>query len=1267
MQRMKSRNSPVVKILAPLLAVLLSMTSAAHARVLAPPAVPQITEAINPAQSSAMQTGVRPEVVAINGTTIVDNGRVDDDLALDHMLLLLHRPDAQEQALDEFMDEQVTYGSPNYHNWLTVEEVAEFGPAQSDIHTLTDWLQTQGFAVNDVSGDQMTIDFSGTAGQVRQAFHTEIHDLSVNGQAHIANMSMAEIPSALAPAVVGIASLNDFRPMSFRRPVPNYTISDSFQAVVPADLATIYSLNPLFNGSPVIKGSGQTIVLLEEGDVYSVSDITTFRTTFGLPAFGSPGGPTFTQTHPGGCTDPGDINGVDGEVELDIEWAGAAAPGASLVMASCADTTSPGVLLAMQHLNSANDSARSWSLSYGFCEAGDGASLNASFSSAYQTAAARGVSVFVSSGDQGAGGCDGDTDAVIFGISVNGWASTAYNVAVGGTDFGDSFAGTNGSYWASANSPTYGSAFSYINEIPWNDSCASQLIAEAGAYYAGLWNFSTTYGSTGFCNNAQYGEKYFLTNAAGSGGPSNCYTGSPASGSGNGGSCHGNAKPSWQSGVVGIPADGVRDLPDVSLFAANGVWGHAYIYCYSNLGANLGGAACTGAPSGWSAAGGTSFASPIMAGIQALVNQKTGSSQGNPNPSYYQLAAAEYGASGSTTCNSTLGNGVASNCVFYDVTQGDIDVNCKFNGTKNNNCYKPSGTNGVLSTSNSSYQPAYKTTTGWDFATGIGTVNAANLANSWPGMPTKLVFTMEPNASYASGATITVKVSVEDSLGNVVTANTSAVTMSLSGGTGGATLGGTKTVNAVAGVATFSNLTVDKAGSGYALNATDGALTGAASSTFNITAGTASTLVFTTQPPVSAQSGTAFGATVTVEDAAGNTVTGSSASVTLTLTGGAGNGVLSGTTTINAASGVAAFSGLSVDKASTAYLLHATVTGLTPVASNNFNITPGNATKLVFTTQPPASSQSGSPFGVTITVEDAAGNTVTGSSTSIALTLSGGTLGATLSGTTTMTATAGVAVFSGLSVDKPGTGYQLNAASSGLTGAASSVFAINAGAPAQLVFVQAPQDGTANITLPAIEVAVEDAVGYIVTNDANSATIAVTSGPGSFDPSSTVSVPFVNGVATFSNLILNTAGAYTITITDTGDSGLNITSSTFNVAVGQANKLIFTTQPANVSSGSTLATIAVTELDSGNNVIADNTTSVDFTVAACGGSVDLGSAPMVSGVATLTTSQRLYTAADGLSVTATDTGATLTQNSALFSVTSNPDQVYSDGFDGCRL
>ena len=307
-----------------------------------------------------------------------------------------------------------------------------------------------------------------------------------------------------------------------------------------------------------------------------------------------------------------------------------------------------------------------------------------------------------------------------------GFASTPYNVAVGGTDFGDSYAGTTNQYWSNTNSPSYGSALSYVPEIPWNDSCGSTLIAS----YLG---FSTSAGPTGFCNSST-GTSSFLTTAAGSGGPSGCATGNPLFRGVVSGDCLGYPKPAWQAGMPGNPSDGVRDIPDVSLFAANGVWGHYLVFCFTDI-AN-GGSPCSGDPSTWSGAGGTSFSAPIMAGIQALVNQSTGSSWGNPNHVYYGLAQAVYNFTNGCLVNYI---GTFTLCPFIDVTQGDIDVNCSGSAS----CYGSSTsgrrntTYGVLSTSASSLRPAFGTSIGWDFATGIGSVNAYNLVNLWYLVPPK--------------------------------------------------------------------------------------------------------------------------------------------------------------------------------------------------------------------------------------------------------------------------------------------------------------------------------------------------------------------------------------------------------------------------------------------------------------------------------------------------------------------------------------------------
>ena len=672
-----------------------------------------ITQRIDERNRVTLQGSTRHEV-----DSDTDRGDVDDALPMQHMLLQLRRSPDQERKLQQFIDDIHKEGSPNFHRWIGAQEFGQrFGLATQDLDTITGWLESHGFQINVVYSSGMVIDFSGTARQVRLAFNTPIHHFNFRGEQHIGNVNDPQIPAALAPAIVGVVSLNDVKPVALHKMHKfrgKYTFDSSgpTYAMVPSDLATIYNLNPLFRAG--YAGQGQTIVLIEDTNVYSAADWTKFRSTFGLSGYSSA---SFTTVHPApssgpnNCSNPGVIPPNDAEAILDAEWASASAPGATLKMASCADTTTTfGGLIAIENLiNSSSQPPAIMSISYGQCETQNGASANAAYYTAYQQAVAEGVSVFVAAGDSGAAGCDNSASQAINGIGANAFASTPYNVAVGGTDFSDTYSGTNNLYWNTTNNSTFGSALSYIPEIPWNNSCAGQLISNYEGY-------TTPYGPSGFCS-SDVGA-FLQTTVAGGGSPSGCATGNPSIASVVSGSCAGWPKPSWQS-ILGNPNDGVRDTPDVSLFAADGLWGHYYVFCWSDT-AN-GGATCTGAPSGWSGAGGTSFASPIMAGVQALINQKAGSRQGNPNPVYYGLAATEYWSNG-TSCNSNNGSGIGSACIFNDITQGDMDVNCT-----GPNCYQ-----GVLSTSNQAYNPAYSTGIGWDFATGIGSINAANLVNSWP-------------------------------------------------------------------------------------------------------------------------------------------------------------------------------------------------------------------------------------------------------------------------------------------------------------------------------------------------------------------------------------------------------------------------------------------------------------------------------------------------------------------------------------------------------
>jgi subtilase family serine protease len=680
-----------------------------------------ITKKIDETRLTRLVGNVRPEANSRN-----DRGAVGDSMQLQHLQLLLQRPAESEAALDAFMERQQTPGSPDYHNYLTAEQLgAKYGPSSADIATVRGWLEMHGFQVNGISSSGMRIDFSGTAGQIIESFGTEIHQLEVNGAKHFANMQDPAIPEALSSVVAGIAQLNDFKPRPLRTPivpmtakgvrtpVSNFTFNTpngDFQAVVPADLATIYDYNPLFRSGNA--GQGQTVVLLERTDLFSNADYTTFRKTFGLSAYKNS---KFSVVHPGGCTDPGVIVGDDGEATVDVEWAAASAPAANIELASCQDTSTDfGPFIALEALLEQRNRPAIVSLSYGGPESEQGAAGNLQVYQLYQQAAAEGVSVFVSAGDSGAASDSQNQELADNGINVSGLASTPFNLAAGGTDYADTFLGTTANFWNTTNTAVFGSAKSYIPEIPWNDSCASQLITlELG--------FTVPYGAGGSCNDPKRGEE-FLGTAAGSGGPSACALGTPTNPPQTSGTCRGYKKPSWQKGVFGNPNDGVRDLPDVSMFAANGVWNHYYVLCYSDTAG--GGAPCTGSPANWAGAGGTSFVAPILAGVQALVNQRWGGFQGNPNYAYYALANGEYGRRGSASCNST--NGTGRSCSFHDVTLGDMDVNCRGKV----NCFLPSGTNGVLSVSSKKDQPAYAAAPGWDFATGLGTLDVSQIVRS---------------------------------------------------------------------------------------------------------------------------------------------------------------------------------------------------------------------------------------------------------------------------------------------------------------------------------------------------------------------------------------------------------------------------------------------------------------------------------------------------------------------------------------------------------
>ena len=641
-----------------------------------------------------------------------DRGAVTASLPLEHMTLQLKRSPEQEAALDRLIDALHDPASPHYHHWLDANQVGEqFGPADTDIAAAKHWLASSGFRVNFVRADQMAIDFSGTAGQLRAAFHTELHHFDVDGERHVAAVRDPSIPRALEPVVMGVVALNDFRPhpsSAVGSPSSSACKPGSCEPVGPRELATIYDFKPLFKAG--ILGRGQRIAVVNSSNPANLSDWTTFRETYGLSVYR---GGTVALIHPKSasgfqnCLNPG-VGAAKIEAIGDAEWATAAAPAAQILIATCSDTVSQDALLtAIENLEEQPATTRPQviSLSYGQCEVQMGPTLNAAFSSAYETAVAEGISVFVSSGDNLVAGCDRNGGGgTFYGMNVNGLASTPYDVAVGATDFGDSYHNQVDAYWSGGSALRFPSAKSYIREIAWNSSCGSALIAQALKYPDG----------DSFCNNPAAVTLGFNMLTGTSGGNSGCATGFAISTNIVSGSCAGYKAPTWQRAVPGLPANGLRRIPDLAIFGAGYGWNHSVIMCVASEGGCV------------AKFGGTSISTPIMAGVQALVNQKMKAvhGEGNPNVAFYALARAEYKpAATRAACNSSNGANINASCVFHDITEGDLGTFCFLDESPD--C---GGGSFIIY---GITQPIYRATPGWDYATGLGSVDATNLVNAW--------------------------------------------------------------------------------------------------------------------------------------------------------------------------------------------------------------------------------------------------------------------------------------------------------------------------------------------------------------------------------------------------------------------------------------------------------------------------------------------------------------------------------------------------------
>ena len=784
----------------------LSLSSASQA-------APRIVEHIDENRLVTLKGNLRPEARAEN-----DRGRVSPDLQMGDLNLVLRRSLEQQAAFEAFLASQQDHSSPNFHHWLTPDQIGQqFGPAQADLDTITQWLQNHNLAVTYISKDHLSIRFGGTASQVESTFHTEIHNLQVKVRSpnqanpdqienHIANMTNPKIPDALSPVVVGVAALHNFfprplhkigsqirlnsstgkweripqpastipvkQPIPSGKPVKTITLPQfgtgggtpaDIEDISPYDFATIYNVLPLWNASTPIDGTGQTIAIAGTSNI-NPADITTFRSAFGLPAKAAK--VIITNSDPGDC--PSGANSCINDLyenTLDVEWSGAIAKNAQIILVTSAavTTTTDNLLLSEQYIVD-HVTAPIMNVSYGECELGIG-SENTLYNTLWSTAQGSGIAVFVASGDQGSASCDAGQDTSTpygaqYGLSVSGLASTPYDTAVGGTDL--NWDADQAKYWATSNNATNkSSALGYIPETTWNDTCSNSVFV---ANVNNQLNMNLT--AAEVCDDIGNGQITssggsllgLIDIVGGSGGKSSCIDGDGSTLA----SCtKGYPKPSWQTGVTGIPADGVRDIPDVSFFASNGFYGSAYVVCVSVAGTCS--YTATTEPSG-EEVGGTSVASPIMAAVMALINQKAAYPQGNPNVELYKLAAKESYSGCSTEAVPLTG----SACVFNDVDTDTIAMPCDVGSLDCN------GTDiyGVLS--------GYDSTVGFDLGTGLGSMNVANLVNAYPvAAPITISFTP---TSLTFGSTVvgtsaaTQAITVNNSTASAVTINGITIT-----------------------------------------------------------------------------------------------------------------------------------------------------------------------------------------------------------------------------------------------------------------------------------------------------------------------------------------------------------------------------------------------------------------------------------------------------------------------------------------------------------
>lgn len=647
------------------------------------------------------------------------------------------------------------------------------------------------------------------------------------------------------------------------------------------------------------------------------------------------------------------------------------------------------------------------------------------------------------------------------------------------------------------------------------------------------------------------------------------------------------SEPSYQKGVQ---STGRRTIPDVS-FQADRTIGVAVYDSYDNTG---------GGP--WTSMGGTSLAAPAWAALIAVADQGRVAEGGTTLDGATQTLPALYSLPSTD---------------FHDITTGS-------NGTD-------------------SAGPGYNQVTG--LGSPVANLLIPDLA--FYGMPDHLVVTAQPPASATAGGAFGLTVEVESPDGSLVTGASGTITVALGQDPGGATLSGTLTATINGGEATFSGLSIDQAGSGYTLTLSGSGLTSATSASFDVTAATGTQLVVTAQPPSSLAAGGLFGLTVDVQDAYGNLATGYDGTVNISLSGGTAGASLGGTLTASAVGGVATFSGLSIDQAGSGYTIDASAAGSTAIASQAINVTAASASRFVITAEPPSSLTAGNSFGITVSVEDAYGNLVTGYGSAVTVGLVGGTPDATLGGTLAVSASGGVATFSGLSIDRAGSGYALNVDATGLTTVATTTFAITPAAPSNLILTTGPGSSIVAGSSFGASVSVQDAYGNPVADSNGAVTLSLLDGPAGSSLSGTLQANLNGGIANFSGLAIDRAAAgYVIQASSPGLSPVDTTAIAVTPAAPAALAIV-AEPPASVTAGGGFG-LTVEVQDAYGNLVTGYGSEVTVDLVGGPPEATLGgtlSVPASGGVATFSglsidqagTADSIQASASGLTTAASST------------------------------